>query len=227
MKRIIAFFIALLPVLTIHAQRVLAPSEFQAQLDATHPQLLDVRTAGEYQSGHLKNALQADWLKKDEFAARVQYLDKTKPVLVYCASGVRSAAATKWMTDNGFSSVDNLKGGITSWKMEGRPVEAAASTAQMTTARYRELSRSAGVVLVDFGAEWCPPCKKMEPVLAQVQGDLKGKFTFVKVDGGTDIDVMKSEKVETLPVFIIYRDGRETWRKQGIVSAEELKEHLQ
>lgn len=208
------------------AQDVMDAATFEKQITETHPQLLDVRTAGEYQTGHLTSAMQADWLNKEQFADRVQYLDKSKPVLVYCASGVRSAAAAKWLKENGFIHVSNLKGGLTAWKMEGRSIEAPAATAQMTVAQYQAKTVSAGVVLVDFGAEWCPPCIQMKPVLEKLEKELPGAFTLVKVDGGNDIDVMKSQKVAALPVFIVYKNGKETWRKQGVVALNELKKAL-
>lgn len=227
--RKIAFFIGLIALSfsTVgYAQDGLASAEFEKRINTQHPQLLDVRTAGEYQSGHLKNSLQADWLNKDQFADRIKYLDKNKPLLVYCASGVRSAAAAKWLTDNGFKDVQNLKGGLTAWKLEGRMVEAPAGKAQLSIDQYKTLSKSNDVVLVDFGAEWCPPCKKMEPVLNQLQNELPGKFKLVKVDGGLDIDVMKAQKVDAIPVFIIYKKGKEVWRKQGVVELNELKKQL-
>ncbi|MES2330474.1 MAG: thioredoxin domain-containing protein [Bacteroidota bacterium] len=218
----------LLAVLFLHvnAQDGLSCTEFEKRINTQQPQLLDVRTAGEYQSGHLKNSLQADWLNKNEFADRIKYIDKAKPLLVYCASGMRSAAAAKWLLDNGFTDVQNLKGGLTAWKMEGKAVEAVGTKGQLTVAQYKELSKSADLVLVDFGAEWCPPCKKMEPVLEQLQSDLSDKFKLVKVDGGIDIDVMKSQKVDALPVFIIYKNGKEIWRKQGVAELSELKAKL-
>ena len=52
------------------------------------------------------------------------------------------------------------------------------------------------------------------------------KFSLVKVDGGNDMDVMKEMHVEALPTFIIYKNGKEVWRKQGIVSLEEFKAKL-
>lgn len=208
------------------AQDAMDAATFDKQITETHPQLLDVRTAGEYQSGHIKSAMQADWLNKQQFADRVQYLDKSKPVLVYCASGVRSAAAAKWLKENGFANVSNLKGGLTAWKMEGRPIEAPAATAQMTLAQYHEKTVSAEVVLIDFGAEWCPPCIQMKPVLEKLEKELPGVFKLVKIDGGNDIDVMKSQKVEALPVFIVYKNGKETWRKQGVVELSALKKAL-
>lgn len=228
MKKILAFFAlsALLTSCQGNAQDGLPPADFEKRIQAGQVQLLDVRTAGEFQSGHLKNSLQADWLDKTQFEERIKYLDKSKPLLVYCASGVRSAAAAKYLQGNGFKEVQNLRGGLTAWKLEGRAVEAPAGATQMTLDQYANLTRSAELVLVDFGAEWCPPCKKMEPILAQLQQELAGQFALVKVDGGLDVDVMKSQNVESLPVFIIYRNGEEIWRKQGVVELSELKAKL-
>jgi rhodanese-related sulfurtransferase len=65
---------------------VLSSAQFQQQVSAGQSQLSDVRTAGEYKQGHLANALQADWTNSAEFAERIKYLDKNKPLLVYCDS---------------------------------------------------------------------------------------------------------------------------------------------
>ena len=228
MKRIIAFvcLLGLLSCNNMKAQDGLSAAAFENRINTQHPQLLDVRTAGEYQSGHLAKSLQADWLNKDQFNERIKYLDKSKPLLVYCASGMRSAAAAKYLLDNGFTDVQNLKGGMIAWKQEGKPLEAVDTKKQLSLAQYKSLSQSADIVLVDFGAEWCPPCKQMEPVLKQLQDELTHQFTLVKVDGGIDTDVMKAMKVESIPVFIIYKKGKETWRKQGVVEKAELKAKL-
>ena len=83
-----------------------------------------------------------------------------------------------------------------------------------------------GEVLVDFGASWCPPCKRMEPVLDELVREKGSQFRLFKVDGGKDTDVMKAQQVDALPVFIIYKNGKEVWRHQGIVSKEELLKNL-
>jgi len=59
----------------------------------------------------------------------------------------------------------------------------------------------------------------MEPILKEIQADKSLQFSLVKVDGGNDIDVMKANQVSSLPVFIIYKNGKEVWRKQGVVEA--------
>ncbi len=205
---------------------VLSTGVFQQKLSQHNIQILDVRTAEEYQAGHLKNALQANWLDKAQFADRIQHLNKAIPVLVYCASGVRSGQAMKAMAQEGFKEVYNMEGGMSAWKVEGKPFEASAATAEMTVDAFQSKLNETSITLVDIGAEWCPPCKKMEPVLAQLQKDFGNKYSLIKVDGGNDISVMKYLQFQALPTFIVFKNGKETWRKQGIVSLDDLKKAL-
>lgn len=199
--------------------------DFESKLNSGTYQILDVRTAGEFRSGYLKGALQADWLNKKEFQERTQYLNPDKPLLVYCASGVRSEQAAKWLLKKGFKQVYNLKGGTSAWQVSGKPMEASAVTTQLSVSDFEKKIQT-GTVLVDVGAEWCPPCKKMEPIIQQLQNELSGKFQLVKVDGGVDIEVMKHIKADALPTFIIYKNGKEIWRDFGIVSKESIQSKL-
>ena len=84
--------------------------------------LLDVRTEGEYQAGHLANAT---LIPVQELEQRLADLpaDKERPVLVYCRSGNRSVSASKILGQQGYKKVMNLKGGIQEWTRQGLPVE--------------------------------------------------------------------------------------------------------
>lgn len=199
---------------------------FEQKMKTPGIQILDVRTAGEYQGGHFNNSLQANWLDQKEFADRVQHIDKSKPVLVYCASGVRSAEAMNWMKQNGFTDVSNLRGGISAWRMEGKPLESKTAREELSIAAFTASTKT-GTILVDIGAEWCPPCVKMEPVLQQLQKEKGNQFNLVKVDGGIDIEVMKQLRSEGLPTYIVFKNGKETWRKQGIVDYATLAAAIQ
>ena len=207
-------------------QKDVNANTFQQDLNSANVQLLDVRTTGEYSNGHIKNAMLADWTNQDEFKDRVQYLDKSKPVLVYCASGGRSGQAAKWLTQNGFKTVENLQGGFIGWKAGNMPVEGITNMPQLSKDDYKTYINSAAIVLIDFGAEWCPPCRKMEPVLNELQTEQKDKFKLVKVDGGINTTLMQQLNVAALPTFIIYKNGKEIWRKQGVVDKAELIKEL-
>ncbi len=97
-----------------------APKEFQANIKPD-VQLVDARTAGEYAQGHLANARNLDW-NGGELQQRVGELDPKKPVLIYCASGRRSAAAAAFLKEKGFTKVVDLAGGIGAWQQAGMPV---------------------------------------------------------------------------------------------------------
>lgn len=227
MKNIIILFL-LFTVAACHSQgsnsgetRVTV-DQFEKGMIEKGAQILDVRKASEFGSGHLKSALQADWTDKTQFFDRIQYLDKNRPVYIYCLVGGRSAAAAAWMRDNGFSKVIELSGGINAWKMAGKEVEGQQYVKQMTPEEYQASIPANRTVLVDFGAEWCPPCVKMEPVITEIRNDPSLNIEFVKIDAGVHTDLMKAMQIEAIPVFIVYKNGKETWRKQGLVSKEEL-----
>ena len=85
--------------------------------------VLDVRTAGEYASGHIENAINID-VESSEFDAQIAKLDKKVEYAVYCHSGRRSGIATEKMAKSGFEKVTNLNGGIQAWQAAGFPLVA-------------------------------------------------------------------------------------------------------
>ncbi|MBI5857268.1 MAG: hypothetical protein HZB42_06425 [Sphingobacteriales bacterium] len=227
----VCFGLLLLFSVSCHSQqdssRSLKTDKFEDAIKKGNIQLLDVRTAGEYRSGHIKNSLQADWNNKAEFNDRIQYVDKNRPVYVYCLAGSRSAAAANWMRENGFTSVIELQGGINAWKKDGKKLEGAGDEQQMTVEEYWNKIPKDATVLVDFGAKWCPPCVKMTPVIDALEATKDLDFVLIKIDAGVHTDVMNALNIEPIPVFIVYKEGKEAWRKQGIVSKEELQAQLQ
>jgi rhodanese-related sulfurtransferase len=204
---------------------VLDPSAFEKEITVGSPQVLDVRTAREYQTGHIRSALQADWNNKAEFKERTAHLDKSRPVLIYCAAGSRSSAAADELLKEGYK-VRELKGGMIGWKSAGKPVDQATNEQPISLAEYKVMTNLGQTVLIDFGAEWCPPCRKMEPVLEQLKKDMGDKLKLVKVDAGTQTELMKLVDVEKIPTFIIYKNGAESWRKTGIADLQDLKQNL-
>jgi len=205
--------------------QVLSATAFKEAITAKNIQILDVRTATEFNGGHIKHALQANWLDAKEFADRTQHLDKNLPVYVYCQAGGRSASAQVALEAKGYKVI-NLEGGMSNWKMNGLPVVGAGNKAQMRVEDFDKTIANNKIVLVDIGADWCPPCRKMLPVLESLKQKPAAPFYFLAVDGGEDIEVMKSLKSEGLPTFILFKNGKETWRHQGLVTLEEFNAAL-
>lgn len=205
---------------------VLDPNEFEKGLGTANIQILDVRTAEEFKTGHIKNALQADWKDQVQFKDRIQYVDKNRPVYIYCLVGGRSAAAAEWMRENGFGNVIELKGGINAWKKASKPVEGSSNEPQITLSQYNASIPDDRTVLVDFGATWCPPCVRMAPVFEALQKNKDLHFVFIKIDAGIQTELMKTMNVDKLPTMIVYKKGKEKWRGAGIVEKKILEKEL-
>jgi rhodanese-related sulfurtransferase len=199
----------------------LTVAEFEKAIDQDNIQLLDVRTAAEYQSGHLKNSLLANWNDESEFQERIKALNKNKPVYTYCLSGARSHAATLWLRQHGFTAY-NLSGGITTWKNTGMPVDQVKAVSQISQGEYMAQIPKDKTVLVDISAVWCPPCKTMAPIVDSLANVYANRFVLVKIDGGDQTDICGKLGVSGFPTFIVYKNGKEVLRKEGLVDAKEM-----
>jgi len=82
--------------------------------------LLDVRTPEEYAEGHIAGA---KLIPVQVLAEHLNEVPKDKQVYIYCKSGGRSSRASKLLASNGFTNIENIKGGFDAWKAAGYPVE--------------------------------------------------------------------------------------------------------
>lgn len=89
--------------------------------DSTYA-ILDVRTAAEYQQGHLANAQNIDFYQSTAFITAVEKLDKTRKYLIYCRSGNRSTQAIAQMKALGFTHLTELQGGLVNWQAANLPI---------------------------------------------------------------------------------------------------------
>lgn len=88
------------------------------------------------------------------------------------------------------------------------------------TAKSYEQEVSKGLVLVDYWAVWCGPCRKMEPVLKQIAEETDVKLGKLNVDDYKAF--VRTKNVPTIPTMIIYKDGKEVQRLVGVYSKDEV-----
>lgn len=84
-------------------------------------QLVDVRTAEEFCEGHIKNAINIDFFSPD-FDLKMAALDNSKPLILYCRSGRRSAKSVLKLSDKDYVFIYDLEGGIIQWIFEGNQI---------------------------------------------------------------------------------------------------------
>ncbi|CAI8309103.1 MAG: Thiosulfate sulfurtransferase GlpE [Formosa sp. Hel3_A1_48] len=101
---------------------LISVEEMQELVHLEDMQLVDVRTPSEYNEGHVPNAQNIDFWGEN-FDAKIDELDKTKPIIVYCKSGGRSAKCASKLAAKGFEKIYDLKGGFSQWKLEKKEIQ--------------------------------------------------------------------------------------------------------
>lgn len=120
MKKFLALLLIAITGIARASERV-SPDVAARMLDEGKTFVLDVRTPEEYDRGHLAGSI---LIPIDRLNSRLKELpaDKSRPVLVYCAVGGRSAKAARFLYKKGFKNVYDLEGGIEAWTSAGKPV---------------------------------------------------------------------------------------------------------
>ena len=217
-------------IMACHSQQAglvetVTANQFAYELkQSTNPQLLDVRTAEEYNGQHIEGAQNLDW-NAANFEAQVQKLDPTKPVFVYCLSGGRSKKAAGKLAELGFKKIIELNGGILKWNAAGY-AEPSAKIVGMCSQEYEELVKANPKILVNFYAEWCAPCKKMTPYMLQIQKEMAGKITVVRLNADEHKTLINQLKIDELPALFYYDNQKEVWKHSGFMSESDLRAKL-
>lgn len=190
--------------------------------------ILDVRTPDETQLGIIEGATLIN-IYDDDFETKIDLMEKSKPILVYCASGGRSSQAATILAEHGFMEIYNLEGGLYGWQNAGFPVTQAKSdltSLKMTEDDLTALIQNEEVMLIDFYAPWCAPCKKMAPIIDEIEEDYAPWVSVKRVDVAANPSLGESFDVSSIPVFAIFQDGKEIWRNTGLTEKTVLKSEL-
>jgi thioredoxin 1 len=83
-----------------------------------------------------------------------------------------------------------------------------------------------GVVVVDFFATWCGPCKMLAPVFEELSGEME-EVNFFKVDVDQALDIARKYAITTVPTMIIFKDGEVVDKMIGFLPKEHIKSKIQ
>lgn len=193
-------------------QETLNAPEFKTKIETPDVQLIDIRTSQEFALGYIEGAENID-MYSPEFVQSISKLDKEKPLALYCKSGGRSKDAMKMLANEGFKNIYALKGGLLAWEKEGntlvtpKPVESAKTS--FTKAEYDKLVTSEKIVIIEFGAVWCGPCKMLKPVLDKISADYSAKGVKIITIDVDDSKALSNElMVNEIPLLLFYKDGK-------------------
>lgn len=103
----------------------------------------------------------------------------------------------------------------------------AENIVELTDANFAtEVEQAKGVCLVDFWAEWCPPCRMVAPIVEEIAGEYAGKAKVGKVDTDANRDTAAKFGITAIPTLIVFKDGEVAKRFTGVTSRDDLKAAL-
>jgi thioredoxin 1 len=104
---------------------------------------------------------------------------------------------------------------------------ASANVKEFTDQNFEaEVLKSTTPVLVDFWAEWCPPCRMLAPTIDKLANDYAGKVKIGKVDTDSNRDVSIKYGIMSIPTVILFRNGEVAQKFVGLRNEREFREAL-
>ena len=83
-----------------------------------------------------------------------------------------------------------------------------------------------GLILVDFYADWCGPCRMLTPILEKVAKEFHGKATIAKLDIDKAQKTASSFQITSIPTLILFKNGKEVGRIVGLRDEKAIKEFI-
>ncbi|MFT7611279.1 MAG: thioredoxin 1 [Parvicellaceae bacterium] len=87
---------------------------------------------------------------------------------------------------------------------------------------FDNIIKSGPLVLVDFYADWCGPCTMQAPILIEISKELKGSVRIIKIDVDKNQTISGRYKIRNIPTLMLFKNGKDIWRKGGVSAKEEL-----
>ena len=91
---------------------------------------------------------------------------------------------------------------------------------------FQEIIKGEIPVLVDFYAEWCAPCKTMNPILKKIKKNMGDNLKIIKINVDNNQQVASKFQVRGIPTFILFKNNEVKWRQSGIIGEKSFLETI-
>ncbi|MBT8188388.1 MAG: thioredoxin [Croceitalea sp.] len=92
---------------------------------------------------------------------------------------------------------------------------------------FNKIVNSESLVLVDFFAEWCGPCKMLAPILKQVKEASGEQLKIVKIDVDQNQSIASKYQVRGVPTMVLFKNGKPVWRQSGVMQKPDILNVIQ
>ncbi|MEW9076991.1 thioredoxin [Terrisporobacter glycolicus] len=92
---------------------------------------------------------------------------------------------------------------------------------------FKEAIKEEGVVVVDFFANWCGPCKMLAPIFEELSNEMEGKTQFIKIDVDQSVDIAREYGVQSIPTMAIIKNGQPVETMVGFLPKDVIKSNIE
>lgn len=208
----------------------LSLDEFERAIKSNDFVLLDLQSDHNFKRGRIKKFTNIPF-ESESFESKL--LEKVKlydNILFYCTNQEENQLAFQFLKEIGYQKVKFLKGGFETWQSNSKPYASnLRSIKPYTNLSYQNLQAilvQNEFTLVDFYADWCKPCKKMNPILKEIAENDKS-IKILKVNSDEAGSLVNHYGIEEIPTYIFFHNKNQVWRYSGEISKNELVAKLE
>jgi thioredoxin 1 len=209
----------------------LSVDEFQRNLkDESEILVLDFQSEHNFKRGHIKKSknIPFDSEKFESEINRIAKLDDK--IFFYCTTDEENIIALQYLKEIGYQQIKYLKGGFVTWQSKSKPYSSSIRNLKpYTNLNYDNLKAiltQNEFIFVDFYADWCKPCKKMNPILKEI-GENDPEIKIIKVNADESSELINHYGVEEIPTYLFFKNRTQVWRYTGEISKNELVEIIE
>lgn len=201
--------------------KLLKPEAFKEAISKSNAQLIDVRSKDQHNSAYISNSILFDSTEMTLDKLENQLYAKL-PVLIYSDEDSKAIILAKHLKNKGFLDVNVLEGGIQSWQKSNFNVE-TVKIYPNDTIPFEKAMMGDKLVMVDFNAVWCGPCKLLEPAIHKVRERTEDVIVYgIDIDENPDL-ARSYNATSIIPLLVFIKNGKELDRMVGLRPVSEIE----
>jgi thioredoxin 1 len=188
-------------------------------------QIIDLRPKSVFDSGHIENA--ASFApNSQELEAYVDLLYKDVPVCVVGGNEGENAKLIDLLKSKGFKSINELDGGMLSWQKANLPIlkTEPKKVYPNDTIAFDDAILGKKLVMVDFNATWCKPCKMMQPSIDKVHDTRSEEVIVYSIDVDQFPQYNEKYQIKSIPLVLLFKNGQILHRSEGLLEESKINE---
>ncbi|MCC6818258.1 MAG: thioredoxin fold domain-containing protein [Bacteroidia bacterium] len=222
-NKLLIFFLMLVAACNSVSKSKVNSKDLSKLLSEPNVQILDVRTADEFKQGHIDKSINID-INHPKFDSLISVLYSSLPVYIVANSTENGEQGVTRMNILGFRQASYLDGAIKSWTDNGFELvqDKPKVVYESDTIPFLEARKGSKLVMVDFNATWCKPCKMLEPAVTKVHDELAKDVIVYSIDTDVNPDLAREYQANSIPLLVFIKNGVEVHRSVGLISEPEL-----